>query len=277
VKAESVGRFPSLGSDLGLRTASAFILAVPVIVAAWVGGIVGGLLLALAAAIVQLELSRLSGDFSAWALGLTLAVAAAIVLAAAGQPAIGFALAGIALVAALASPRWLWRAIAVAYAAAFGLALISLRDAPEFGRAAVFLVLVVTWATDTGAYFVGRLAGGPKLWPEVSPNKTRSGALGGVAASVAAALVFAPVVVGVPLRLPFVAVAFLLSVACQAGDLFESYVKRHFGAKDASNLIPGHGGLMDRVDGLIFAAGVAAVIGVLHGGPSDLARGLVQW
>jgi phosphatidate cytidylyltransferase len=134
----------------------------------------------------------------------------------------------------------------------------------------------VVWGTDIGGYFAGRAFGGPKLAPAISPKKTWSGAIGGtvvaITAAIAVAQMFAirnPVMVGI--------VALVLSAASQCGDLFESWLKRRFDAKDASGLIPGHGGVMDRLDGFIFAVTAAALIGVTRGGFDNPAAGLLVW
>jgi phosphatidate cytidylyltransferase len=140
----------------------------------------------------------------------------------------------------------------------------------------MLFLFAIVWSTDIAAYFVGRLVGGPRLLPRVSPKKTWSGALGGLAAAVLAAIVLAKLAgLAAPFTLAVVA-AFLSSLA-QAGDLFESLLKRKFGAKDSSHLIPGHGGLMDRLDGFVFAAALAAVIGILRGGLEAPAQGLLIW
>jgi phosphatidate cytidylyltransferase len=139
----------------------------------------------------------------------------------------------------------------------------------------VFLFAIV-WTTDVFAYFAGRAFGGPKLMPAVSPNKTWSGAAGGTLGAVAAGLIVVKIA-GLQLTVAVAAVALILSVVSQAGDLLESAVKRRFDAKDASHLIPGHGGLMDRLDGFVAAAAAGALIGVLHGGVHAPARGLMVW
>ena len=269
-------RNPATGSDLAIRIVSAIVLAIPALAGAWIGGWAAGMFIALAAGVVVLEWSRVTGGAFGVAIGTAIALAAAIVVASLGQPAIALIVASLALLAAAVSDRRLWAPAGAFYAAAFGFSLIELRLAPGLGLEALIFVLAITWATDTGAFFVGRLVGGPKLWPSISPKKTRAGAVGGLAAALAVALVFPPLA-GVSLSLPLAIVAVLLSVACQAGDLFESFVKRRFGVKDSGHLIPGHGGLMDRVDGLIFAGVGALAVGLLHGGPGDLARGLLQW
>ena len=133
--------------------------------------------------------------------------------------------------------------------------LLRQAEAPV-GWAAVLFILVVVWATDIAAYFAGRGIGGPKLWPRVSPKKTWSGALGGTAAAlVAGGLVVA--LSGIGGFVTGAALAVPLSIAAQAGDLFESAVKRKFGVKDSGTIIPGHGGVLDRVDGLFGAAALA--------------------
>jgi phosphatidate cytidylyltransferase len=185
----------------------------------------------------------------------------------------GLIIVGLAIVAA-ALTMSTWRPVGVAYAATLGASLLLLRLAPD-GLSAVLIVLAVVWATDTGAYVAGKLIGGAKLWPAVSPNKTWAGAAGGLVAGVLAGLVVA-IILGLPIGAMLILVCAGLSAAAGAGDLFESWVKRSFGAKDSGRLVPGHGGLMDRVDGLVFAAGFAVLVGWLHSG-ADLARGLIFW
>jgi phosphatidate cytidylyltransferase len=132
------------------------------------------------------------------------------------------------------------------------------------------------WATDVAAYFAGRIIGGPKLWPAISPNKTWSGAVAGAVAATAAGWAVAAVG-GIEPIAPIFAVGFLLSVAAQFGDLFESALKRRFGVKDASHAIPGHGGLMDRLDGFLAAAVAAALVGVFRGSLDGAAGGFLLW
>ena len=123
----------------------------------------------------------------------------------------------------------------------------------QTGLVAILFLAAVVWATDIGAYFVGRAAGGPKLAPRISPNKTISGALGGLGSAIATGLII-HLIFGVSSWLAAIGLAGLLSVLAQIGDLFESWIKRRAGVKDSSRVIPGHGGVMDRVDGLVFAA-----------------------
>jgi phosphatidate cytidylyltransferase len=186
-------------------------------------------------------------------------------------------LMGMLATAALApSDRRVWTAAGIPYAGLLGMAPIVLRNDVQYGFLAIVFLFAVVWATDIVAYFVGRAVGGPKLAPRISPKKTWSGAIGGTVAAIAAALLVG-VVGGLP-NLPAVAlIAAAASALAQAGDLFESAIKRRFGAKDSGHLIPGHGGLMDRLDGFVAAAALAALIGLVHGGVEEPARGLLVW
>ncbi|MCI0600217.1 MAG: phosphatidate cytidylyltransferase, partial [Beijerinckiaceae bacterium] len=130
--------------------------------------------------------------------------------------------------------------------------------------------------TDIFAYFGGRLIGGAKLWPRVSPSKTWSGTLTGVFSGAilgTAAGAYGP---DYQVQAPIFILGLSAAIISQLGDIFESWVKRHFGAKDSSSLIPGHGGFMDRLDGFIAAAVYAALVGAMHGGPS-VGAGLFEW
>jgi phosphatidate cytidylyltransferase len=143
------------------------------------------------------------------------------------------------------------------------------------GLVALIFVLLVVWVTDIGGYFAGRGLGGPKLWPRVSPKKTWAGAFGGFAGSLAVAAGFAAF--GFGKSLPLLVAAAVLSVASQLGDLFESAVKRRFGVKDSSHIIPGHGGLLDRLDGFVAAIVLAALFGIFRGGVDGVGRALMVW
>jgi phosphatidate cytidylyltransferase len=168
-----------------------------------------------------------------------------------------------------------WIIAGAVYALAAFLSAIAVRRDVDYGFAALLLVLAVVWASDIGGYFAGRSIGGPKLAPRISPNKTWAGAIGGFALSLVVAALFA--VSGQGAWLPLLVVAALLSVASQLGDLFESVVKRRFGVKDSSNIIPGHGGLLDRLDGFVAAVTLAALVGLLRGGVDGVGRGLLVW
>jgi phosphatidate cytidylyltransferase len=169
-----------------------------------------------------------------------------------------------------------WMAAGLLYAAVLALAPAVLRGDASLGFVAIVFLFAVVWATDALAYFVGRAVGGPKLMPAISPKKTWSGAAGGTLGAVVAGLIVVKVA-GVQITVALGAVAVLLSIVSQTGDLLESAVKRHFNAKDASHLIPGHGGLMDRLDGFLTAVLAAAMVGLLRGGLEAPARGLLIW
>ena len=144
------------------------------------------------------------------------------------------------------------------------------------GFVALSFLFATVWATDIFAYLTGRRLDGPLLVPQLSPKKTWSGAIGGLAGGVVAGALVAYASAGTHLVAAGV-LALILSTAAQGGDLLESSVKRRFGAKDTSALIPGHGGVMDRVDGLLVAALIAVVIGALRFGTAASARGLLLW
>jgi phosphatidate cytidylyltransferase len=182
---------------------------------------------------------------------------------------------GFAAVTWLAPGQRNWVAAGFGYAAAAELASVLVRLDPVAGFAALMLVLLVVWATDIGAYFVGRGIGGPKLWPRVSPKKTWAGAIGGFAASLAVAGGFAAFDLG--RTGPLLLLGSVMSVAAQLGDLFESAVKRRFGVKDSSQIIPGHGGLLDRLDGFVAAVVLAAIFGVLRPGVDGVGSSLMVW
>jgi phosphatidate cytidylyltransferase len=183
--------------------------------------------------------------------------------------------AGLAGATLLAPARRNWTAAGFGYAAAAAIASVLVRLDPVYGFAALMLVLLVVWVTDIGGYFAGRGIGGPKLWPRVSPKKTWAGAIGGFVASLAVAAGFAAF--GLGKVVPLLSVSAILSIASQLGDLFESAVKRRFGVKDSSQIIPGHGGLLDRLDGYVAAVVLAAVFGFLRGGVDGVGRGLMVW
>ncbi|MBP7241690.1 phosphatidate cytidylyltransferase [Amaricoccus sp.] len=256
--------------DLGARLASGLALAVIGLAAVWLGAAAFAALVALAAALMLWELHRMvtgiGGIDAAPMVVLVVAGAGAVVATLIkGLPAGAAVVAiGVLAVALLAPKGRSWLAAGLVYV---GLAMcfaVALRDTPGTGLAlAVWLVLVVV-AADVGAYFVGRAVGGPKLWPAVSPGKTWSGALGGLAAAVLAGVAVALVLGWPAARLG--ALSGAMAVASQAGDLLESAVKRRFGFKDSSRLIPGHGGVMDRLDAIMGALWFTALWGLLGGG-----------
>lgn len=270
-------------SNLVVRAISTFVLAPLALAITWYGGLPFYGLAIVVAGLIFYEWGTVTGQFKAPLVpiiicGGMLVGLVAIILQ--DAPNFGFVfLAGAFLAAAIYSMiqrAGFWLPTGVLYAAPFAIALWGLRSDEMFGLMAVIFLFAVIWATDIGAYLVGRTIGGPKLWPAVSPGKTWSGALGGLAGGVLAGvgvIYLSPHAVG----LAIVAVSCGLSIISQFGDLFESAVKRRFGVKDSGHIIPGHGGIMDRVDGLIFAAIFAAAIGCARGGSSNIGEGLLIW
>lgn len=168
-----------------------------------------------------------------------------------------------------------WSAIGLAYTAAALFSSILLRKDPVHGLQAIIFVFAVVWITDIMGYLVGRGVGGPKLWVRVSPKKTWSGALGGIIGSLIFAAAFAEA--GYGSLMPMLALATVISIISQGGDLFESAVKRRFDVKDSSQIIPGHGGLLDRLDGFMAAILAAAIIGYMRGGVEHMGQGFLVW
>ena len=283
------GAQASGANDLMLRAVSAAVLAPMVLAITYAGGWAFLVLCVIAAGRILWEWTTLvarradlriivpgwSGLVIAGGLiGTGLADAAAVVLV------IEAVLAGLAVAALPRDDNSVsqigWAAGGVFYAGAvlFGPAL--LRADPQWGLTALLFLCAIVWITDIFAYCCGRTLRGPLLVPAVSPHKTWSGAIGGLFGGGAAGVAVAYAggigdlwIVGV--------MAFLLSVLAQAGDLFESAIKRRVGAKDTGDLIPGHGGLMDRIDGFLVAAFAALLIGILHQGMAAPARGLLLW
>jgi phosphatidate cytidylyltransferase len=275
--AEKGRRSPSVNqNDLLVRSASAAVLLALALGAAYLGGVAAGIVAAIFAAIVQLEWARITGGTTARTIPFVAAVAVAIVLAGLDMIPAAIGVAGLAALFAAGVSREPWLPAGVVYAAALGIGLLAIRVSSEYGFAALLFVLVIVWATDSGAFFFGRTIGGPKLSPRISPKKTWAGAIGGLVTALIAGIAAARIA-AIPVTPELTVVAACLSVACQAGDLFESWVKRRFGAKDSGHIIPGHGGMMDRVDGLIFAAVAAALLGAVHGGANGIGRGILIW
>jgi phosphatidate cytidylyltransferase len=207
------------------------------------------------------------------------ALALAVALAASGHvvAALTALAAGTVGTAALAPAQCrIWLAAGVPYCGSIAAVPVVLRSDPQYGFLAIIFLFAIVWGTDTVAYFLGRAIGGAKLMPRVSPKKTWAGALTGTAAAIVAGLLIARTA-GLTGTFALVALAIVLSISSQVGDLFESFLKRKFGAKDSGRLIPGHGGLMDRLDGFVAAGIIAALIGVARGGLETPARGLLVW
>jgi phosphatidate cytidylyltransferase len=265
-------------SNLMLRILAALVLAPLTIAIAYAGGWLWALLVTLVSIGLFAEWLMVVGAGSAALTGvgtIVIAMMGASVAFGALKTSIVTGLIGGAIVTLMARGKFLWAATGFAYAAAALLASILVRKDLVNGFSALMFVLLVVWATDIGGYFAGRSIGGPKLWPRVSPKKTWSGALGGFAASLAVAAGFAAF--GIGKAVPLLLVAAVLSVVSALGDLFESAVKRRFGVKDSSHLIPGHGGLMDRLDGFVAAILAAWIIGFLRHGVHSAGSGLMVW
>lgn len=269
------------GSELALRVCSALVLVPLAIGTAYLGGWPFALLWGAAAAGVLWEWSSLvarNEQFSVLLAG-GVSLGLAVVLVATGHvlPALIVVAMGTLGAASLAlAERRIWVAGGIPYAGTLALGPIILRGDGEQGFLAVLFLFAVVWTTDIGAYFAGRALGGPKLVPWVSPNKTWAGAIGGLLASVLVAVVVAKMA-GLTSLFVLAMLAVVLSVLAQAGDLFESFLKRRFNAKDSGHLIPGHGGLMDRLDGFVTASVAAVVIGLARGGFEAPGRGLLVW
>lgn len=267
------------GNNLLLRIVAALVMAPLAIAVAYVGGWFWTGLVTAAAIGLYVEWLTVIG-----ARKPRLVLAGVLILLAVGWVNVGrinetylsaLVVLGVLAVAILSSDLRLWTAIGLGYAVAASIGSSAVRLDPNWGFAALMLVLLVVWATDIGGYFAGRLIGGPKLWPQVSPKKTWAGAIGGFAASLGVAAGFA--VFNFGKIIPLLLLGAVLSIASQLGDLFESAVKRRFGVKDSSHIIPGHGGLMDRLDGFVAAIILAAVFGFLRGGADGVGRGLMVW
>ncbi|TGS08854.1 phosphatidate cytidylyltransferase [Mesorhizobium sp. M2E.F.Ca.ET.209.01.1.1] len=267
-------------SNLQQRVISAIVMAALTLVLTWLGGLPFRLFCAGIAALIFYEWMRMARSGNGAALGFLpeALILVFIVAMIAGLPALWLVLLVMILVAVAAIAARIrgvaqWEASGVAYAALSGFSLAYLRDDNHSGLIAILFLFAVVWATDIAAYFVGRAVGGPKLAPSISPGKTQSGALGGAVGGLAAGLLLA-IAAGAGNLVQLGLAALALSIVSQIGDLFESWVKRRHGAKDSSNLIPGHGGVMDRVDGLVAAAFALYVIGWVAAGAEHPALGL---
>jgi phosphatidate cytidylyltransferase len=267
--------------ELVLRVCSALVLAPFAVAAAYLGGWLFAAFWAAAAIGVFCEWLWLVTQSSARAV---LVAGIATIALAAGLAAAGYIAAGIVVILAgslgpaVLAPqdRRVWLSAGLLSAGSVALAPILLRSDPDTGFMTIILLFAIVWSTDIIAYFLGRAIGGPKLMPRVSPHKTWAGAVSGTAAAIVSALIVAGAGgLGGAFRLALLAC--VLSVAAQAGDLLESALKRKFGAKDTGKLIPGHGGLMDRLDGFAVASFLAALIGIARGGFEAPGRGLLAW
>lgn len=280
-------------SELARRIASGVVLIVVALVTTWSGGLIAVATFLILSLFVLVEWERLTGAKSQARLasGIVIVAIGAFLAHYAGPVAalgFGIALLFLALGSALLESSRRWSFTGMAYATWLVVSLVSLRGHDDRGLSAILFVFAAVWATDIAAFFGGRTMGGPKLMPSVSPNKTWSGAITGMVAAILACLGYlvwadAHIAQNAPTRTDLAAVMFaallaaFLSITAQAGDLFESGLKRKFGVKDSGSILPGHGGFMDRVDGLVFASTAGFLIGLAHKGEGTVAEGLLSW
>jgi phosphatidate cytidylyltransferase len=252
------------------RIASALVMAPLALAAAWFGTPFLPVLVALAAAGMGREWARLSGATAAAPTSVTMATALAAVAAVSlGAPVIALLLAFFGTIAVWVaaivtkSRAPVWTAAGTLWFVLPCIALLWVAAGPH-GRAAIFFLLAIVWASDIGAYAAGRAIGGPRLAPMLSPNKTWAGACGGLVGCALVGLATARLMGGSGAVV--VAASLVLSLAAQLGDLAESFAKRKFGVKDSGSLIPGHGGLLDRLDSLLTAAALLGLLLLLGAG-----------
>lgn len=261
---------PGKFADLRIRVLSALGVAALALLFAWAGGVWIALLAAAAAVIMVLEwrsiTARRGGPAGPQAAPFVIAALGGVLLLqfgpvwAAAVFLIGVALAGLALDASRGErAAGLWSVLGTLYIGGAAMALVGLRGFEPYGFLTIIWAVLVVIAADVGGYFAGKTVGGPKLWRRVSPNKTWAGMVGGIVLAFLIGGLFSWGTTGTYYYqvCTVSAVAALLS---QAGDLAESALKRRFGVKDAGTLIPGHGGLLDRLDGHIPAILVAAIV-----------------
>jgi len=260
------GRGSSRWSDLGPRAMSAMVLVPLALLCMWAGGWAWAGLVILVTAGLGWEWGHLTDlrPFSPAGLGIPVLAVGSVTLGAYDMwsAALLVLVAGGILCVALFG----WRGLGLAYVGLAALGLLWLRMDPYAGFINLIFIVLIVWASDIGAYVAGRAIGGAKLAPMISPGKTLSGALGGL---LAAALAGGGVTFFASSAISWraVALAVVLGVVAEAGDLMESWIKRRCGKKDSSHLIPGHGGLLDRLDALMAVAPVAALLayGLGHG------------
>ena len=272
---------PSMSADLKRRVPSAVALGLLALGATWYGGFLFLLFWTLAALIVWYEWATIiSAEPRTPVLAFgALAIVVAAVLLILKFPIVALLAimigAGVIFVMTRGDGRN-WSSSGLVYAAFAAIPIIILRDDPKFGFFAAIWLYAVVWLTDIAAYFFGKFIGGKKLAPSISPSKTWSGAIGGTLFGVLGGAMVATLANA---RFAFIhiVIALAVSVFSQAGDIYESSVKRKFGTKDSSKLLPGHGGVMDRLDAFIAACALALAIGLMRGGFSSPAAGLLAW
>jgi phosphatidate cytidylyltransferase len=274
---------PRIGLDLWPRVAAAVVMGVAALAVAWIGGVLFLAFWWIVSLFVLWEWERIVSRerliLRVAAGALVLAVAALLTLHNHALLAVvALAAAAVAVGYAGGPESRVWAGAGALYAGALVVSLGLLQASPTYGFSAILWLFAIVWGADVAAYFAGRAIGGPKLWPSVSPGKTWSGAVAGALAGAALGLAVSLVLVPRPLPIgPVFALGFAAAVVSELGDLFESAVKRRFGVKDSSGLIPGHGGLMDRLDSFIAASTFAALVAATNSRGSFIASGLFQW
>jgi phosphatidate cytidylyltransferase len=269
--------------DLSVRIASALVLIPIVLAITWAGSVWYACLVAAMAVLMGVEWTKLvhASQPLQLALHILAAVIGAFLPLLTSAPAVLWCI--VALWAASLAHRLvttgqlgLWQVLGVPYVAFAALSVMLLRNDGSHGLLTVYWLLFVVWGADTLAYFAGRTIGGPKLLPSVSPRKTWAGLGGAILGGILCSIVFA-LATGLEGITGLAAMGALLAVVEQGGDFFESALKRRAGVKDSSALIPGHGGMLDRVDGLVAAAMAAALIGGFRSGFAAPATGILVW
>ena len=253
------------------RVLSSIVLIPPPLLATYYGGPAFAALITFMAVLMMFEWARmLTGkDLSAVFYALAVGAAAALFSAAGGWFYAAFVIClAASITAAVVARRFVggmgWAAFGAVYIIGPCIALIWLRDAVENGRALTFTLFVIVWMADIGAYFAGRFIGGPRISQALSPEKTWSGIVGGVIMGGIAGAAATKWIYGDGSAMTFVAIGASLGLASVLGDLAESAFKRIHGIKDSSGLIPGHGGVLDRLDGMIFATTAMTAVIFLH-------------
>jgi phosphatidate cytidylyltransferase len=264
--------------DLGPRAASALVMICAALLTNVLGGVCFAMFWLVAACAIFWEWTGLvQSERSRWLL-LTGMVTLVLIAFLSFDGLVTLALCVLAVsvfVIAVLAPtgQRLWIVCGLAYASSLIFSTFNLRFSGNIGQYAILWLFAVVWGTDIMAYFAGRLVGGPKLWPRVSPSKTWSGFLCGIFCGACAGFLVVPDHVTALLF----SLGLCAGAVAQGGDLFESSMKRRFGVKDSSRLIPGHGGVMDRLDGFITASFFAFIIGLWHSGFSAPSFGLLNW
>jgi phosphatidate cytidylyltransferase len=268
-------------TDLGPRIVSALVLVLIAVVALYFGGYIFAALVG----------AVFAGCYREWDRMVTLkpltttggVLIGLVALAALLYPLLGpLATLGVAAAAAVIAlfgerPAGIWRAGGLLFFGLVLVAILAMRGPSYEGMLLGFFLAAVIWSTDTGAFFTGRQIGGERLAPDISPSKTWSGAIGGLALGTLAGLVAWLIIAPASPWWIGLALAAMVSLLGQVGDLSESFIKRRFRIKDSGDIIPGHGGLMDRLDSLTFGVLFVFAVGWMRGGIDGVASGFLNW